>query len=889
MNSDRAERIYRRLLVLLPATLRQEARDELLEVFVEAHTRATARGRAAVVRFWLLTFADIAVTSVAERQSQRRRRDEYGHPRPLSRSLTMRLTRSISNGVSDFRLAVRRLGKAPGWTLISSGTLAMGLAASVLATVLVRDVLLRPLPFPRSDRLVRILEVSANGGRWWPSFPNAADWRERARMFEGVGIADVPRVVPVTLDGRAVRVPVSRAAAGLFDTLGVRPVAGRLFADRESRPGGDPVALVSERFWRRDLASRPPGESTLGIGQEQFSVVGVLPASFRFLGDGGAWSDADVWTPLERDTNLGSRTTHGYHVVARLRDGMSLDQARVEMNHLVQMIKAGHGQPTQADTALLTPLQDVVIRSAREPLTWLIYAAGAVLFVSCLNLAAAILARGLNRGRELSVRLALGASRAIIARHLLVEAAALSLPGALLGTLTAGLALRIVRTSGAGMLPRVDEAALDGSAAALALGLAAVTTVLAGGIPALVLSRPALMARLRAHQATGPREHRRLWTGFVVAQVALTVLLLTGTGLLIRSFAAALAVDLGYNPRNVLAVDVALPESAYAEGSRRLSFYDSALDRLRSSPGIRSAGLTSVLPHVTSMHTSYTRRDAPDATGVLAGYRLVDTGYFETIGIPRGPGADRLVERGAAAVDRMLLDTLWGGDGALGDRVLNGFSNEPLTVTGIVGSVREWHQSSDGIGAVYVDFHRRPDRTQAMHFVVGHQGDRGAAVESVRQAIAAVDPMVPVTIEPLDMRVAESLGGRRLVLLLASGFGIAALLLASAGVYALVSFMVTRQLRESAIRLALGAGPSALRRRILVQGLVPAAAGAGLGLAMAVPAGRAMAAQLFQVQASDPAVLASAGAAVIAAAALASLMPARRAARVDPAAALRAE
>jgi len=791
---------------------------------------------------------------------------------------------------ADITIAVRHFAKAPAWCAAAAGTLALGLAASLVTGVLVRDVLLAPLAFPRSDRLVRLVEVSENGRRWWPSFPNAADWREHARMFAGVGIADIPRLVPVLLDGTASRVPVSRAARGLFETLGVTPLSGRFFTADEQQPGGPAAAIVSERFWRRELGGAPPGTSVLTIGLERFPVVGVLPGRFRFLGDGAAWTEAaDVWTAMDRDRDLGGRTSHGYHVVARLADGMTLDRAAADLNRLARVLREQHREPTQADTVLMTPLQDVVVRRARDPLRLLLYAAGGVLIVTCLNLAAAILARGLARSRELSVRLALGASRWALVRLLVVEAQALAVPGAVAGIALAGLAFGALRANAAAALPRLDEARLDPTAAAFACLLGIAVATAAGLIPAIVLSRQGLVDRLRTHGATsGPREHRRLWTAFVVVQGMLTVLLLTGTGLLVRSFDRALRVDLGYDAQRVLAADITLPDGRYQSGERRIAYYDEVLQQLRATPGIVAAGLTSSLPHVTSEFTSGTYREGHDAQSVFAGYRLVDPGYFEALGIGRVRGAAS-DGAGNAVVDARLASQLWDGGDALGDRVVNGFAREPLRISAVVRTVREWNQGEETIGAVYQDYRERSDRLTSMHVVARYRGDETAAVAAVRGVLARVDPMVPATVSPLAALASSSLGDRRLFVLLGGGFGAIALLLSAAGVHALVAFVVARQRREAAIRLALGAAPAAVLRRTLLRGLAPAAIGVAGGLLLAMPLGAAMQSQLFQVAPWDPVAIGGAGLAVVAAAALAVAGPARRAARTEPAVALRQE
>ncbi len=879
-------RLYRRLLVVLPRDFRREAEDDMVETFRAAARRAARRGPAGRAAFWVLIAADLAVTAWVERWAARRGAATH-------RQEGASRMNALFVWIDDTRLALRRLGKTPGWTIAASGTLGIGLAAAIVAGVLARDVLLRPLRFPGSDRLVRLVEVSDDGRRWWPSYPNASDWRDHAAMFSGVGIADIPRVAPVLLDGRAVRVEVSRAGRGLFETLGIRPAAGRFFAPDENRPGGPPVAVVSERFWRTQLGSRRPGTVTLTVGAERHTVIGVLPDNFRMLGDGevlvdpAAWGrPADIWTAMDRDTDLGHRTSHGYHVIARLADGISLDRARRDMNQLATALKATHHEETQADRVLVTHLIDDVTHGSREPLQLLLYAATGVLLVACLNLAAAVLAQGLNRGRELSVRIALGATRLRLARHLVVEAAALAAPGAALGLLGAGLALRVIRVATPGTLPRLDEAALDPQAVAAGIGLAVVTAAFAGALPAIVLSRRSITERLRAHGATLPRDRHRLWTGFVVAQVALTVMLVAGAGLLVRSFIAALSIDLGYNPSHVLAVDVALPVERYANDSVRSAYYDAVLERLRGTPGIRAAGATSVLPHITTSFTAGTHRDRREAPATFAGYRVVDSGYFEAMGIVRLQGDARALERGVL-IDRTLRDALWKQDNPVGDRVVNGFAPGPLPISGVVSSVREWNQDRGGIGVVYDDIHRRP--LQAMHVVARYEDSAGPAIAAVARAFAAVDPLVPVTIAPLDVLVSESLSSRRLLLILAGGFGTAALLLAAGGVYAMVAFVAGRQVRESAIRLALGARPSMLRRHMILRGLFPAVLGTLAGLTIVVAVGSAIRSQLFHVKPTDPLVMIGAALGVLGAAGLASLLPARRATRIEPAAALRRE
>lgn len=883
-----ADQLYRRLLVLLPRPVRQEAEAELLDVFRPLHARAVRRGAHGLVLFWIRVLVDLAAAAAAERLPSFTRATSPHRPR---RSLSMRMTQLLETVLTDLRVTARRLSNTPGWTLLASGTLALGVAASLVGGVLMRDVVLDPLPFPEAGRLVRLIEISHGGRRaWWPSWPNAREWRDEARVFDVVAIAGTPRTSPVMVGGEGVRASVGGAGAELFGLLGLRPVAGRLFVADEHRAGGPPVAVVSEAFWRGALRSRPLSGTLVTIRDISYEAVGVLPAGFKFLDQSGAWTDGpDVWTPLEARTAFGGRRSHGdYHVIARLREGITLDHARGEMNLLAATLARRHGEATNAEAVGVTPLHDVVVRSAREPLQLLLYAGFAVLLVACLNLSAAILSQGLTRARELHIRGALGATRSRLAGHLLTGSVVLAVPGTLLGFLLAAAALRAIKAFAAGAWPRLDEAVLDWRATGMALAVAAVTAAAAALLPALLLSASAGRDRLRARGQTGSGEPR-MWPVFVGAQVALTVLLVAASGLLVVSFLRASRVDLGYDPRHVVVVDVALPMSDYGAPERRQAYYRSALERLRALPGVTGAGLTSTLPHEPSAATASTQIDIADAKSVMSGYRLVDEDYFATVGIPLHAASARVLGSGGAIVDDRLVQQLWDGASPLGARIRNSFDPKPIDVAGVAGTVREWNEAEGTTtGAVYVHYSRQP--IASMHLVIRHQPGIAASVAgSARAALHALDPRVPLRIEPFAPRVAEALRAQRLLLLVASGFGVTALLLAASGVYTMITFVVARRMREAAIRLALGAPPAELRRRVLRQGLSPAAAGSGVGLVVAYLGGPALRAHLFQVEPADPAVLVTAALVILGAALIASLPSARRSSRVDPALALREE
>jgi predicted permease len=858
------------MLRLLPRGFREESEAELLEVFRDAYAR---RGGARV-RFWMRLTFDLLVTMVAERLAG------AGTSSGATRSS------GLHAAALDLTVAIRRLGRGPGHALMSAAALGIGLAATTLVVTLVRGVLLAPLPFPEPDRLARLLEIDSTGCCWYPSFPNIRDWREHASFLDGVVAADVPQVRSVLYDGGALRTSIGGVSRGFFRVLGVSPVAGRTFAAEENAPGGLPVALVSEEFWRGELAGRPLDELALTVGLETFAVIGVLPAGFRFLGAPGEWVSASVWLPLERG-ELGGRESHGYHTVARLRAGVTLATAAASMDRLAVEMKRRHGEGTQADRVRMTRLVDDVIGNARQPLHLLLAAALFVLLVTCFNLAAAVLARGLGRTRELAIRVALGARRRDLIRNLLIETGALALPGAAIGIALAALGLGALQRMQLAV-PRLDEVRLDAAVLALTLGLALIVTLGAGLLPALVLSARDLIGRLRTHGATThTRAQQYLWNGFIALQVALTLVLLTGTGLLLRSLHRVVTRDVGYQASDLLAVDVSLPELRYEDDTRRVQYYTVALARIRRMPGVEAAGLTNVLPHETSARTSSTRTPGMDAKVVHAGFRAVDPGYFDALGIRRVAGqpfGGTVLRRSDAVIDSTLARQLWGGTTPLEERVTNGFLDDTVTVTGTVGSIREWDQGG-AIGVVYVDYRGRPDVLLDMHLVV--RPATAAVAAAVRGALAEVDAFVPVTIERLESRIARTYGERRLLLVIAASFAAVTLLLAALGVYAVIAYAVGRELKSAAIRLTLGARPGRVIGGLLTHGLRPVMIGLGAGVLAAIPALAALRSQLFGVDAFDPRSAAAAMLLLAGTAALAAYLPARAAGRVDPSTILR--
>lgn len=876
------ERIYRRLLRVLPEPFRSEAAPDLVDMYRRGRSRAASRGRLPLLAFQSRALADLGVTAMMERLESRR---------------AHRASRRAAASGMELRLVLRDLRRRPGQALVGAGTLGLGIAATILLAVLVRDVLLKPLPFRDADRLIRLIEVTEEGRTYWPSFPNIRDWRERADFLDGVIAADVGAVRPVIAGNTATRARLGRVSRGFFETLGVRPVVGRDFRDDENRPGGAAVALVGEEYWRSQLGARPLDGLTLELDAmgvaglssgtaDLVEVVGVVPAGFRFLGYGNAWLSADIWLPLERSAELGSRTTHGYHTVARMRPGRTAGETKVALDALAATLKAEHGEPTQADRIHIEPLADAVIGRARSPLQGLLVAGLAVLLVACLNLGASLLSRGLASQREFAVRSALGATRADLVRAQLLCAASLSVPGAAIGLGLAWLALEAIRRTAPDAVPRLETVTLDPVAGAAATALAIITAILAGILPALSLSLRDLADRLRGHGGTDGRGQRTLWNAFVAGQVALTLVLLATGALLLRSLGNALAVDLGYEPHGVIMADVSLPASNYADPSRRAVFFESVLERLRSDPAVTAAGITSIPPDEPSARSSRVQRTGAgeDQPQVWAGFRLVDAGFFDVLRIPvdRG-GVD--ASRDALVVDRSLVRRLWDDRPPDGDAIST--YGGVGSVAGVAGTIQTWDGSQD-FAAVYMHYARRPDDLLEMH-VLARGADPAAVSRALREAVAAADPLVPVDLSSLRSRVAASMGERRLAALIAIGFAATTLLLTAAGMHAMVAQVQARRMRENGIRLMLGEPPRRVGLDIAAFGLRAGAAGILVGLPLSILAGRAIRSQLFGVEPFDAIALSVPALVLLIAVALATLAPALRAARTDPLRLLRAE
>ena len=781
--------------------------------------------------------------------------------------------------------AIRHVLRRPARAAVCSLALGLGIATAVIGVELVRGILLRPLPFPNADRLVRLIEVDEDGRRWWPSYPNIVDWRSQGgSIFDAVGASEVPLPKPVIWDGQAQQLSVSSLTRGLLEALEVKPAVGRSFTAGENAPGGAPVALLSWGFWQSVLGGAPIERLSFTIGTELFSVVGVLPPEFRFFGEMAAWSSADLYLAMERSSSLGRRGSHGYHTVARLREGLPLARAHQEMEALARSIRETHGEPTQAHTVSLTPIREEVLGNVRPALRLLLATAGMVLLVACLNVGGTLLADGLRRDRELAIRMALGARRRDLHTQLLLEALTLAVPGALIAVALSAVTVRVLRTTSIRTLPRLDELSVNVGTLLIACGIALLAAMLAGIVPALLLSARDVGNRLRGSMGlTAAHSNQRTWRGFIIGQTALTMVLLFGSALLGRSLLQAMNVPLGYQPNDVVAFGITLPESRYAEGERRIPFYERLLEQVQGIAGVQAAGLTSFLPNDMSSYTSGTRKERDDLA-IHAAYRLVDSGFFEAIRL--SAPADLTIAGDQAWIDSELVARLFGDNPALGARIHNGFHPDPVAVAGVVGSIREW-QMQRPMPAVYVDYRTRPDAIARMQLLVRSQRPAREIAGEVRRIVNAIDPLVPLTSDVLASHITRSMANRALIFTIIAAFAIVGLCLAAVAVYALVTFAVQSRRREVAIRMSLGAAPLQVLTVIARFGLLPALTGVLVGLALTIPTGTFLQAQLFNVKPHDGVALAAATLLLLATSMIAAAIPAHAAGRTDPARVLR--
>jgi putative ABC transport system permease protein len=787
----------------------------------------------------------------------------------------------------DVRFGARSLAKNRGFTIAALITLALGIGANTAIFSVVNGVLLRKLPYPSPDRLVVLWERTKGGSENHVARPNFEDWRAQSHSFDALALTPGNEGWDVTVlgAGEAVQARVSMVGGAFFRVMGASPSLGRTFLPEESRPGGPPVAVVSHAFWSNQLGStRDLSSVALRIEGGTYAVIGVMPGSFDYP------TGTDIWTPAEQLDDRSTRTAHNWGVIGRLRSGVTLAAARSEMNGIAERLQAEYAGDNDAYGVVVKPLQDELTGGARRSLLLLMGAAVFVLLIACGNMAGTLLARGAARAREVAVRAALGAGRGRIVRQLLTESMLLALGGALLGVVVGWVVLRWLLALNPAALPAGTRVSLDWGVLVFALAAAVSTALVFGLLPALRLSATEPGSAVRASRGAAPGVRRGPWPYLIATEVALALVLLVGSGLLIRSFWTVLSLDPGYREAGVLTVDVSLPPSVYGTESN----VSGTLARLRSQlaalPGVDVVGGITTLPLATTgMNGAMQVEGQADWEG-YAEYRIVLPGYFESMGITLIEGRafndhDRFGDGQVAVVNQALADRYWPGQDPIGKR-LRGTTNDRymdwLTVVGVVGNVHHRSLTATPRAELYVDAVQRPARAREMTFTLHTAGDAGMLAAPARTLLRRAAPEAAVATTTMRAVAAYSVADRRFTLLVLGAFAVVALLLAGAGIYGVVGYTVARRTREIGVRLALGAEPGRVLRMVQGGMLAPAAVGAAVGLAGAVGLTRLLSGLLYGVAPLDPATFGAVSVVVLAAAWLASYVPARRAAAVDP-------
>jgi len=810
----------------------------------------------------------------------------------------------IASILSNVRYSIRVLRKRPGYTAVALATLALGIGANTAVFSLVNGVLLRPLPYPDADRLVRVSERNGGGLAMRAAWRNFADWRERSTSFTGLVAYNGPNTSTVLGTGAPLRVGTASVSDGFLRTLGVIPALGRDFLAEEHRVGADPAVLVSDRFWRTYLGADPElsAHRLEALGSDA-RIVGVMPPGFDLP------AGTDIWLPIELTPQGESRTSHNYVVVGRLRDDASLERAHADLDAITARFL--EEDPSAADdeafddyfpqSTRVESLHASLVGTTDRPLYILLGASGLLLLIACTNLASTALARGTHRQREIAVRKAIGADRRRVLGLLFTESLTLAVAGAALGLGLAALVLRLVPALAPDALPAFATVSIDPMVFGFALVVAVLTAVLFGVLPSLGLARTGLTEALRSGGRGGnDRSRALLWRGLIASEVAFALVLLTGAGLLIRSFFAVLSVDPGFDTENMLLATMNPPGTKYADGDARAPLYQRILAEIERLPGVETAAWVSTPPLQGVSNGLIQVEDGP-APAVSGEYQLVSANYFEAVGVPLLEGqpfddTERRETEHHVIVNRAFAELAWPGESAIGKRMTSGgmddYWNQEkwATVIGVVGDMRQRDLTRPASPTYYFQYVQRPFRSWGMTAVVRPiAADAAGLGPAVREVVRAVDPDVPVTLSTIEMSVSRVVAERRFSLVVLVAFSTIALLLACIGIYGVVAYTVARRTREIGIRIALGARPSAVRRLVRAATLVDVTVGGIAGLALSLALTRVMQNLLYEVNPVDPVTFGAVLGVLALTAWVAALVPALRSSRVDPSIAMRAE
>jgi putative ABC transport system permease protein len=801
--------------------------------------------------------------------------------------------------LQDLRYGFRSLLRNPGFCAVAILALALGIGPNTAIFTMVNAVLLKPLPVPEPNRVVMIWGTLLKSG--FDQLPVSAadylDWKQQARSFVQMSAAfAMPEYgLNVSGAGEPERVPAALASKEFLPALGIGTIAGRNFLPDEDRPGGRPAVLIGNALWQRRFNSDPAAIGrTLTVDGVPRTIVGVVPHEL------GEMVAADLWLPTAIDPNTLERQNHNYGIVARLKPGVTLAQARAEMIAIAQRLERAYPASNSGFGITMFPLAEMFTGRIRPVLLILLGAVGLLLLIACANLANLLLARAATREKEIAIRGALGAGRRRIVRQLLTESLVLALAGGGLGLLLATWGVSLMRSIVPDMFPMLQHMGVDLRVLAFTLGISILTGLLFGLVPAWRSSRMDLNTTLK--EAAGRSESaggsNRIRSFLLASEVALAVLLSVSAGLLLRSFARVMGVDPGMRTANVLTMNLSLPDVKYDTPVKRTNFYKNLTERLEALPGVRSAGAVTFLPLRVSILSfrvgvnSFTIEGRPPVTAdqqPQADFRMATPGYFNAMGIALRQGRlfnqhDDLDSKRVVLVNESMIRKHFAHENPLGQRINMG--GKPVEIVGVVGDAKLYGLDSPVEPAIYAPHMQRPGDSMAL--VVRTEGDPATVADSVRREIRKLDPEQPISnVRTMQQVLADSLMLRRAAMLMITVFASLALTLATVGIYGLTAYSVSRRTHEIGLRVALGAGQPQILRLVVGRGLVTSLIGAAIGVGAAFQLTRALSGMLYGVTATDPLVFAGVPLLLIAVSVIASLVPARKAMRVDPLVALR--
>jgi putative ABC transport system permease protein len=816
----------------------------------------------------------------------------------------IRQRRSILESLwRDAGFGVRTLGRQPGFTLVALAALALGVGANSAIFSVVDAALWRPLPYPDADRVVSVAEQRPREGRWFgPVAPaDFFDWRHDAKSFEAfAAYLDVP--LNLSNAGEPERLRGLTVTPGFFAAVGIRPAQGREFLPEEESVGRHRVVLLTDGLWRRRFGgdANVIGRA-LTLDGNPYEVIGILPSTFWWR------SHPDIVVPLAlTDHDKGLRAAHFLDTVARLRPDAGLGQAREELKVIGARLATKYPAENRNHAPSMRLLRDALVGDVRVALLVLLAAVGFVLLIACANVATLLLARAASRQKELAIRRAVGATRGRLVQQMLTESLLISVSGCAAGLLVGEwilAAFRAILPAQFSQLPGVEFATIDVRVLAAAAGISATTGVLIGIVPAIIASDqrvgPALNEQSRGSSGSVRAERTR--SALIVAEVALSLMLLAGAALLIVSFKRLMDVPSGLHPDEAVAARVTLPASRYDTYADAAGFFDNLLDRLRALPGVEHAAATTALPFTTEgearLDLNVERRTIESTLPVRAHPRLVSTDYFVTVGIPllRGRQLTRFDDGSVpvALINDAASRRYWPDQNPLGQRISLGAPAGWMEIVGVVGDVRHEGLDVEAEPEVYIphaqEFTAMGDAAYRSRTIVVRTALAEQAVAAmVRASVAAIDPQQPVGwVRSVDALIAESVAPRRLNLWLVTAFAILALVLTAGGLYGVMAYLVTARTREIGVRIALGASPSSVVRLVLGRASVLTLLGIGTGIAGALAVSRAVAGLLFGVSATEPWVFVAASLLLGVVSLAAAAVPSWRAVRIDPIAALR--